>query len=362
MQRCPIGVPGELYIGGEGVARGYLNRPELTAERFVPIPFATSGAALPDRVTSSAGVPAGPRVLGRVDFQVKVRGFRIELGEIEAALATHPAVAQAAVVAREDRPGDVQARRLRRARALAMAPDEESLRAHLAGLPARVHAAAALRAARVLAAHTLGARSTGKALPAPLRRRARRGESYVAPQTPTEDAARRPLGAGAGPAQGRRERRLLPAGRATRSWPRRCSRASTGSTRSSLPFRSIFEAPTIARFAALVDGRSREERERVVARIPRRAADAGPGARFADAGAHPAARGARPGARPGARGAVGLSPRGSARRGRARRRTERRRAPPGVAPHQRSARTAPATSRWWRTPSSSSFTPTTCAS
>ncbi|HSF40381.1 MAG TPA: amino acid adenylation domain-containing protein [Thermoanaerobaculia bacterium] len=111
----PIGVPGEIHVGGAGVARGYLARPALTAERFVPDPFA-SGAA--DGVGGLRLYRSGDlarrrpdgdlEYLGRIDRQVKVRGFRIELGEIEAALAEHPEVREAVVTAREDRPGDVR--------------------------------------------------------------------------------------------------------------------------------------------------------------------------------------------------------------------------------------------------------------
>ena len=107
-QPLPIGVPGELYIGGAGLARGYLNRSELTAEKFVTNPFSEDADLRLYRTGDLCCWRSDGNLefIGRIDDQVKLRGYRIELGEIEAAMNEHPLVAQCVVILREDRPGD----------------------------------------------------------------------------------------------------------------------------------------------------------------------------------------------------------------------------------------------------------------
>ncbi|KYC42732.1 non-ribosomal peptide synthetase [Scytonema hofmannii PCC 7110] len=105
LQPVPIGVPGEMYVGGAGVTCGYLNRPELTEQRFISNPFGKS--KLYKTGDKARYLPNGElEYLGRIDNQVKIRGFRIELGEIEALLVQHPGVWESVVVVREDEPGD----------------------------------------------------------------------------------------------------------------------------------------------------------------------------------------------------------------------------------------------------------------
>ena len=107
LQPVPIGVPGELHIGGAGLARGYLNRPELTDEKFIPKPFEAGGSRLYKTGDLARYLPDGNiEYLGRIDNQVKIRGFRIELGEIEAVLSQHKDVQVACVIVREDSPGE----------------------------------------------------------------------------------------------------------------------------------------------------------------------------------------------------------------------------------------------------------------
>ena len=104
LQPVPVGVPGELHIGGDGLARGYLNRPDLTEAKFIPNPFSNkSGSRLYKTGDKARYLPDGNiEFLGRIDNQVKIRGFRIELGEIEAVLSQHPGIRETVVIAREN--------------------------------------------------------------------------------------------------------------------------------------------------------------------------------------------------------------------------------------------------------------------
>jgi acyl-coenzyme A synthetase/AMP-(fatty) acid ligase/aryl carrier-like protein len=179
----PVGVTGELYVGGAGVARGYLNRPELTAERFVEDRFSGKGRLYR---TGDLGrwLPDGTmEYLGRNDFQVKIRGFRIELGEIEARLSEHAAVREATVVTREDTPGNV---RLVAYYAAPEAVEVEALRTHLlATLPEHMVPAAYVWMERLPL--TPNGKTDRKALPAP-EGDAFATRAYEAPRGEVEEA------------------------------------------------------------------------------------------------------------------------------------------------------------------------------
>ncbi|WP_419178841.1 amino acid adenylation domain-containing protein [Pseudomonas brassicacearum] len=167
-QPVPIGVAGELYIGGDGVAKGYLNRPELTAEKFIADPFSADPEALLYRTGDLARWRADGTVdyLGRNDDQVKIRGFRIELGEIEARLAEHDNVKDVLILAREDAPGEKRLVAYFTLRDPDVAAEIEALRAHLhAQLPDYMVPAAYVRLDGLPL--TANGKLDRKALPAP---------------------------------------------------------------------------------------------------------------------------------------------------------------------------------------------------
>jgi len=188
MEPVPAGVPGELYLAGEGLARGYLGRPDATAERWAPDPFAAEPGARAYRTGDRVRWrPDGElEYLGRVDRQVKVRGYRIEPGEVESAILLHPGVREAAVELRDDASGD--------ARLVGYvvpsaeeAPPGAELRAFLRDrLPAHLVPSAWVAIAEL--PRTASGKVDRKALPAPDGSRPDTGREFVEPKTPTEAA------------------------------------------------------------------------------------------------------------------------------------------------------------------------------
>ena len=184
LRPAPVGVAGELYIGGDGLARGYVNRPGLTAEKFIPNPFAPQPGARMYRAGDLARYLPGGEIefLGRLDSQLKIRGFRIELGEIESVLGRYGAVAQAVVVARDNGAGDKQL--------VAYLVAEEGGDVSPAGLKdyLRRHLPDYMIPAAFVVLEQLPLTPNGKvdrkALPAPERAAA---EGYNAPRTPLEE-------------------------------------------------------------------------------------------------------------------------------------------------------------------------------
>jgi amino acid adenylation domain-containing protein len=243
----PVGVPGELLIGGTGLARGYHGRPDLTAERFVPDPFAMEPGGRLYRTGDLARILPGGEIefQGRIDHQVKLRGFRVELQEIEAVLAEHPAVREAAVVLRPEallaayvvpRNGDV--------------PDAVELRAWLARklpdymLPQAFVPLAALPL-------TPNGKVDSKALPEPDKEAEQ--EELIPPRTPVEELVAEiwadfigshSLGVGS---------HFFKMGGHSLLAAQMLSRLRD-EIAVELPLRSLFEAPTLGEFAAVIEG------------------------------------------------------------------------------------------------------------
>ncbi|NMO14854.1 amino acid adenylation domain-containing protein [Pyxidicoccus fallax] len=259
----PIGVSGELFIGGVQVGRGYLGRPELTAERFIPDPFSdTPGARLYRTGDVARWLPDGAiEYLGRADFQVKVRGLRIELGEIEAVLEQHPSVRQAVVVARADGGGDKRLVAYVVGRGEAV--DPEALRALMQAKLPEYMVPSALMVLEALPLSPNG-KVDRKALPAPELERAREG--HVAPATPTEVEVAALFGELLGVERvGARDDLFKLGGNslmATRVLARLRARFGV-----ELPLRTLFQHSTVQQVARLVD-----EARASVAPVPERAA------------------------------------------------------------------------------------------
>lgn len=185
-QPVPIGIPGEMHIGGAGLARGYLNRPDLTAEKFIPHPFSNRGARLYKSGDLARYLPNGDiEYLGRIDHQVKVRGFRIELGEIEAVLAQHPAVQETVVMVQATQPSDNLVAYV--VPKTEQTPTRSELRSFLKEkLPEYMMPSAfVLLEALPL---TLNGKVDRRVLPVPSTARPELAEAFVAPRTPQEQA------------------------------------------------------------------------------------------------------------------------------------------------------------------------------
>ncbi|HTK11072.1 MAG TPA: amino acid adenylation domain-containing protein, partial [Ktedonobacteraceae bacterium] len=186
LEPLPLGVSGELYVGGVGVGRGYLGDERRTAEAFVPDPFVPDDDAHLYKTGDLARfLPDGNiEFLGRLDFQVKLRGFRIELGEIEAVLDQHPAVEQAVVMAREDTPGEQRLVAYVQVRKAQSVPATE-LKAHvMSRVPVYMVPSAFLMLENLPL--TANGKVDRRALPAPEPGRSAVEENYVAPRSPIE--------------------------------------------------------------------------------------------------------------------------------------------------------------------------------
>ncbi|WP_405806452.1 amino acid adenylation domain-containing protein [Streptomyces sp. NBC_01187] len=263
LRPVPPGVPGEMYVAGAGLARGYLGRPGLTAERFVADPFGPAGSRMyrtGDRARRLRG--GSLEYLGRTDDQVKIRGYRIEPAEITAALCRHPGVADAAVIVREDRPGD---RRLVGyvVTASVARPTPAELRRHAATLlPAHQVPAALVLVERLPL--TVNGKLDRAALPRPAADGTGR-EGRRAPRTPAEeilcDLFAEVLDV---PAVGVDDG-FFDLGGHSLSATRLANRVRR-TLGVELPVREVFEAPTVAGLAARVEGGTRAERPALRAR------------------------------------------------------------------------------------------------
>ncbi len=252
MQRVPVGVAGELCIAGAGLARGYLNHPELTAEKFVSNPFSSAPQARLYKTGDLARyLPDGQiAFLGRIDDQIKIQGYRIEPNEIVTALAKHPMLEAAAVIGREDTPGDKQLVAYVVPRS-GSSPTDKLLREFLSGqLPEYMVPGVFVRM------DSLPLNANGKidctALPKPDESNSSREGIYVAPRTPIEQRIAEMLGPLLGLKKVSIEDNFFMLGGHSLLGTQLIAR-----TREAfgvkLSLRSLFESPTIAALAAEVE-------------------------------------------------------------------------------------------------------------
>jgi amino acid adenylation domain-containing protein len=265
LQLVPVGARGELHIGGDGVTHGYLGRPELTAERFVADPFRPGARLYKTGDVARFRADGAVEYLGRNDTQVKVRGFRIELGEIEAVLARHAGVGQAVVAAREVKPGDVRLVAYV-IPAAGGAPADEELREFLRGsLPEYMVPQHFV----TLAAFPLtpNGKIDRKALPLPTGAGAAAME-YVEPRTESERLVAGLWQTALGVARLSVHDNFFHLGGHSLLASQVLSRLRRDHGMA-VPFRKLFEAPTVERFAVLLEAEAASPVEGP--RIPRRA-------------------------------------------------------------------------------------------
>jgi|GEM_PF-3405712 len=253
MQPAPVGVPGELLLGGIGVGHGYFGQPELTATKFIPDPFGQFGARLYRTGDLARLRPDGQlELLGRIDFQVKVRGVRIELGEITAALAQHPAAQEAVVVARKDTSGAVRLIGYvvpRGPRELVAAAD---LQAFLRGRLPEPMVPTAWVFLDALPLSPNG-KVDRRALPDPDPEQARAGRVHVEPRTPLEAVVAGVWSDLLGALQVGADDHFFELGGHSLLATQAVSRLRT-LLQIELPLRAFLEAPTVAGVAAAVAG------------------------------------------------------------------------------------------------------------
>ena len=253
----PVGVPGELHVGGVGLARGYLDRPELTAERFVANPFRLDATERMYRTGDVARYRPDGNIefLGRLDHQIKLRGFRIELPEIEMTLREQPNVRDVAVLCREDQPGD------RRLVAYVVLHADQGAQnpGAIADLRGRLQQRLPdyMVPSAIVLMDELPRTASGKvdraALPAPDTSRPAAQSTYVAPRTPVEHAIARTWSELVGVADiGVHDHFFADLGGHSLLATQACSRLREV-FQIDIPLRTFFESPTVAALARTVE-------------------------------------------------------------------------------------------------------------
>jgi amino acid adenylation domain-containing protein len=273
LEPVPVGIAGELHIGGVCLARGYLNRTELTGERFIPDPLSREpGARLYKTGDLARYLPDGAiEYVGRIDHQVKLSGVRIELGEIEAAVIEHPSIREAVVLAREDAPGNKRlVAYLVSAGAAGATPDDADLRAFLSErLPHYMVPSAYIRMER------WPLTSSGKVdrlrLPAPAVG-ARDGRPFVAPRTPVEELIAGYWGELMQLSEVGVDDNFFDLGGHSLLAARLIARLRR-ELRADVHVQDVFESPTVASLAAKVEARRRSGQHAAAEPIERGAAD-----------------------------------------------------------------------------------------